>query len=180
MGKQSKYTAKTVATFLDAIRYGRTVKDACSLVSISDMTLSRWRKRYSDFDADYLKAIENQWRSLDAVKDNGVRTYRRNITKLRQKVEKQAKIQKMTEKEQEVAKSGRPLVYEGLRIRYGSISDDEPLTPCVNPSNGFVEYLKRQGGRYVQFSCSLDAFRKGNPAWYNRLVRENSTLDVGD
>ncbi len=162
------------------IRDGRTVKDVCSLVGITDMTLSRWRKRYPDFDTDYLKAVESQWQNLDATRGSGVRTYRRNAAKLRQKAEKQAKIQKMNEKEQEIVNSGKPLVYEGLRIRYGSIADDEPLTPCINPSNGFVEYLKRQGGRYVQFSCSLDAFKRGNPAWYRILVQENSTLDVGD
>lgn len=178
--RASKYNPTTVAKLLMNIRDGRTVKDACSLVGITDMTLSRWRKRYPDFDADYLKAVESQWQALDATKKSGVRTYRRNTTKLRQEAEKQLKIQKMTEKEQEVVKSGKPLVYEGLRIRYGSLADDKPLTPCINPSNGFVEYLKQQGGRYVQFSCSLDAFKRSNPAWYRRLIQENSVLDVGD
>lgn len=178
--RASKYNPTTRAKLLMNIRDGRTVKDACSLVGITDMTLNRWRKRYPDFDMDYLKAVESQWQTLDATKKSGVRTYKRNIAKLHQKAEKQAKIQKMTEKEQEVAKSGKSLVYEGLCIRYGSLADDEPLTPCINPSNGFVEYLKRQGGRYVQFSCSLDAFRKSNPAWYRRLVQENSVLDIGD
>ena len=162
------------------IRDGRTVKDACSFAGISDITLTRWRRQYPDFDEEYLKAVESQWQNLDATKKSGARTYRRNSTKLRQKAEKQVKVQKMTEKEQEVVKSGKPLVYEGLRIRYGSIADDEPLTPCINPSNGFIEYLKRQGGRYVQFSCSLDAFRRSHPAWYRELVERNSTLDVGD
>ena len=178
--RASKYNPTTRTKLLMYIRDGRTVKDACSLVGISDMTLTRWRRRFSDFDADYLKAVESQWQSLDATKKSGARTYRRNSTKLRQKAEKQAKVQKMTKKEQEVVKSGKPLVYEGLRIRYGSIADDEPLTPCINHSNGFVEYLKRQGGRYVQFSCLLDAFKKGHPAWYRELARRNSTLDVGD
>lgn len=176
----TKYNSHTRAKILMHIRDGRTVKDACSFVGISDMTLTRWRRKHPDFDEEYLKAIESQWQSLDATKKSGARTYRRNSTKLRQKAEKQVKVQKMTKKEQEVTKSGKPLVYEGLRIRYGSIADDEPLTPCVNPSNGFVEYLKRQGGRYVQFSCSLDAFRKGHPAWYRELAEQNSALDVGD
>ncbi|MBQ8984267.1 helix-turn-helix domain-containing protein [Candidatus Saccharibacteria bacterium] len=178
--RASKYNPTTRAKLLMYIRDGRTVKDTCFLVGITDMTLSRWRKRYPDFDADYLKSVESQWQNLDATRGSGVRTYRRNTTKLRQEAEKQAKIQKMTEKEQEVVKNGKPLVYEGLRIRYSSITEDEPLTPCINPSNGFVEYLKRQGGRYVQFSCSLDAFKRGNPAWYRKLVRENSALDVGN
>lgn len=162
------------------ISQGRTVKDTCSLVGISDMTLARWRRKHPDFDEEYLKAVESQWQSLDATKKSGARTYRRNTTKLRQKTEKQAKVQKMTEKEQEVVKNGKPLVYEGLRIRYGSIADDEPLTPCINPSNDFVEYLKRQNGRFVQFSCSLDAFRRSHPAWYRELAEQNSALDVGD
>lgn len=38
---------------------GRTVKDACFFVGISDMTLARWRKRYPDFDEEYLKAVES-------------------------------------------------------------------------------------------------------------------------
>lgn len=176
----TKYNPATSAKVLTLIRDGRTVKDVCSLVEISDMTLTRWRRKYPDFDAEYLKAVESQWRSVDAIKKSGVRTYRRNSTKLRQKVEKQAKIQKMLEKEQEVVKAGKPLVYEGLRIRYGNIADDKPFTPCINPANGFVEYLKRQGGRYVQFSCSLDVFRKNNLVWYRRLVDENSAFDVGD
>ena len=179
--RASKYNSTTRAKLLMYISDGRTVKDACSLVGISDMTLTRWRRQHPDFDEGYLKAVESQWQSLDATKKSGVRTYKRNITKLRQKVEKQAKVQKMTEKEQEVVvRSGKPLVYEGLRIRYSSIADDEPLTPCINPGNGFVEYLKRQGGRYVQFSCSFDAFRKSHPAWYRELARQNSTFDVGD
>ena len=176
----TKYNSTTRAKLLTYIRDGRTVKDACSLVNISDMTLTRWRRRFPDFGADYLKAVESQWQNLDATKESGVRTYKRNTTKLRQKAEKQAKIQKMTEKEQGLARAGKPLTYGGLRIRYDSIANDEPLVPCVNPSNGFVEYLKRQGGNYVQFSCSLDAFRRSNPAWYRRLVDENSALDVGD
>ena len=144
------------------------------------MTLARWRRKYPDFDAEYLKAVKSQWQSLDAVKKSGARTYRRDSIKLRQRVEKQTKIQQMPEKEQEVVKTGKPLVYEGLRIRYGGITDDKPFTPCINPTNGFVEYLKQQGGRCIQFSCSLDAFRKNNLVWYRRLVDENSAFDVGD
>lgn len=178
--RASKYNPTTRAKLLMYISDGRTVKDVCSLVGISDMTLTRWRRKHPDFNEEYLKAVESQWQSLDATRKSGARTYRRNSTKLRQKAEKQIKVQKMTKKEQEVVKSGKPLVYEGLRIRYGSIADDEPLTPCINPSNGFVEYLKRQGGRYVQSSCSLDAFRRSHPAWYRELVAKNSALDVGD
>ena len=178
--RASKYNPTTRAKLLMYISDGRTVKDACFFVGISDMTLARWRKRYPDFDEEYLKAVESQWQSIDAIKKSGARTYRRNSVKLRQKAEKQAKIQKMTEDQQKVVKSGKPLVYEGLRIRYGSIANDDPLTPCINHSNGFVECLKWRSGRYVQFSCSLDAFRKGNPIWYRELAAKNSALDVSN
>ena len=103
--RASKYNPTTRAKLLMYIRDGRTVKDACSFVSISDMTLTRWRRQHPDFDEEYLKAVESQWQSLDATKKSGARTYRRNSTKLRQKAEKQVKIQKMTEKEQEVVKN---------------------------------------------------------------------------
>ena len=43
---------------------GRTVKDVCSLVGISDMTLTHWRRQHPDFDEEYLKSVESQWRSL--------------------------------------------------------------------------------------------------------------------
>ena len=56
--RASKYNPTTRAKLLMYIRDGRTVKDACSLVGISDMTLTRWRRRFPDFDADYLKADE--------------------------------------------------------------------------------------------------------------------------
>ena len=92
----TKYNSHTRAKVLMYIRDGRTVKDVCSLVGISDMTLTRWRRQHPDFDEEYLKAVENQWQSLDATKKSGARTYRRNSTKLRQKAEKQFKIQKMT------------------------------------------------------------------------------------
>ena len=97
--RASKYNPTTRAKLLMYISDGRTVKDACFFVGISDMTLARWRKRYPDFDEEYLKAVESQWQSIDAIKKSGARTYRRNSVKLRQKAEKQAKIQKMTDLE---------------------------------------------------------------------------------
>ena len=87
-----KYNPTTRAKLLMYIRDGRTVKDVCTLVGISDMTLTRWRRQHPDFDEEYLKAVESQWQNLDATRNNGARTYRRNYTKLRQEAEKQAKI----------------------------------------------------------------------------------------
>ena len=84
----TKYNPTTRAKVLMVISQGRTVKDVCSFVGISDMTLARWRRRYPDFDEEYLKAVESQWQCLDAIKKSGARTYRRNSVKLRQKAEK--------------------------------------------------------------------------------------------
>ena len=157
---------------------GRTVKDICKTLNITDMTILRWRRRYPDFDEQYLSAVRTQYQGVEALRKAGVRTYRRNAEKLQERAVKRSKIEKLDEKQQEVVKSGRPLVHEGLRIRYGNIEDDEPLTPCINPSNGFVEYLKRQGGNYVLLSTTLEAFRRHNLAWYRELVEKNSALDV--
>ena len=178
--RKTKYNNEIRGKVLTYVSEGRTVRDICQLLDIADMTILRWRRLYPDFDEEYLNAVKGQSQSLEALRRSGVRVYRRNAEKLQQSALKRSKIKKLGEEQREVVKSGKPLVYEGLRIRYGSIADDEPLTPCINPSNGFVEYLKRQGGRYVQFSCSLDAFRKGHPAWYRELVEQNSALDVGD
>lgn len=178
--RRTKYNDEIRGKVLMYTSEGRTVRDICKLLDITDMTILRWRRRYPDFDEQYLNAIRRQYQGVEALRKSGVRTYRRNAEKLQEKAVKRSKIEKLDEEQQEVARSGKPLVYEGLRIRYGSIADDEPLTPCVNPSNGFVEYLKRQGGNYIQFSCSLDAFRKNNPVWYRELTEQNSALDVGD
>lgn len=159
---------------------GRTVRDICKLLDITDMTILRWRRRYPDFDEQYLSAVRTQYQGVEALRKSGVRIYRRNAEKLQEKALKRSKIEKLDEEQQEVVKNGKPLVYEGLRIRYGNIADDEPFTPCINPSNRLVEYLKKQGGNYVQFTCSLDAFRRSNPAWYRELTEQNSALDVGN
>lgn len=62
--RASKYNHTTRAKLLMYISDGRTVKDVCSLVGISDMTLTHWRRQHPDFDEEYLKSVESQWRSL--------------------------------------------------------------------------------------------------------------------
>ena len=178
--RKTKYNDEIRGKVLMYTSEGRTVRDICKMLDITDMTILRWRRRYPDFDKEYLIAVRTQSQGVEALRKSGVRTYRRNAEKLQERAVKRSKIEKLDKEQQEVVKSGKPLIYEGLRIRYGNIVDDEPLTPCINPSNGFVEYLKRQGGHYIQFSCSLDAFRKNNPVRYRELVAQNSALDVGN
>ena len=55
---------------------------------------------------------------------------------------------------------GRPVYYEGFRIRYGSIDEDRPFEPCIDPGSGRMKYLKRQGNCYIQFCLTVDAFRR--------------------
>ncbi|MBQ8985102.1 helix-turn-helix domain-containing protein [Candidatus Saccharibacteria bacterium] len=178
--RATKYTDGTRAKLLKHIRDGRTVKDACSLVGISDMTLSRWRRRFSDFDAEYLEAVRLQELSVNNLKKSGVRTYRRSATKLQQEAEKQAEKQKIRQEVEEAKQNDKPLVYDGLRLRYGTIADDHPMEPCINASNGAVEYLKPQGGHLVQFSLSLDVFKRKYPALHRELTARNSVYNVGD
>lgn len=53
MSKPIKYTPDTTKKLLDAIRSGFTVKAACAMVGVTDITISRWRRRYPDFDAAF-------------------------------------------------------------------------------------------------------------------------------
>lgn len=108
----------TMAKVLTLIADSRTIKDTYKLVGISDITLTRWRRCFPDFDADYLKAVEKQWMNLEATKKSGVKTYKRNVTKLREKPEKEAKNQKTEQEKQEARESGKLLIIDGLRVRY--------------------------------------------------------------
>lgn len=51
MSKPTKYTPDTTKRLLDAIRGGFTVKAACVMPGVTDITISRWRRRHPDFDA---------------------------------------------------------------------------------------------------------------------------------
>lgn len=178
--RATKYTDETRAKLLAYVEQGRTVKDACKAASISDMTLTRWRRSFPEFDEAYLTALEHQWHNLENLKEIGVRTYRRNAEKARVKAEQQAEAQKMEQEKERAKEDGRTLVYEGLRVRYGDIEEDEPFIPCINPSSMQVEYLRRQDGRYVRFALSVDVFKRKYPAYYRELAEQNSVYNVGD
>ena len=82
MGKPTKYTLDTTRKLLDAIRGGFTVKTACAMAGVTDMTLSRWRRQHSDFDAEFKKATKEQtWYSRKVIKKVGFRTYGRKPDK---------------------------------------------------------------------------------------------------
>ena len=68
MSTPTKNTPDTTRRLLDAIRGGFTVKAACAMAGVTDITLSRWRKRHPDFDAAFKKATEEQtWYSRKAI-----------------------------------------------------------------------------------------------------------------
>ena len=78
MSKPIKYTPDTTKKLLDAIRSGFTVKAACAMVGVTDMTLSRWRRQHLDFAVAFKKATEKQTRyGRKAIKKDGFRTYER-------------------------------------------------------------------------------------------------------
>ena len=178
--RMTKYNSEISRKVLMYTQQGYTVRNICRTLDITDMTILRWRRRYPEFNERYLSAVRTQYQGVEALRKSGIRTYRRSAEKLQKNALEHAKIEKLDKKQREVVKDGRPLVYEGLRIRYGNIADDEPLTPCINPSNGFVEYLKRQGGHYIQLSMTFEAFKNHNLAWYQKLVESNTPLNVGN
>ena len=156
---------------------GRTVKDICQAIGISDMTLLRWRRRYPDFDEQYINAVKRQHEGVRALRKLGVRTYRRNAEKLQQTAHKRLESEKIKQKHQKLIKEGKPLVHEGFLIRYNNVwTDDNPFEPCVNYSNGSVEYLKRKGSRYIQVSLSVGTFKRAYPAYYRQLAEKNAAL----
>lgn len=175
-----KYNNDTRAKLLTLVRDGRTTKDACRLVGITDMTLSRWRKRYADFNAEYLKAIDGQWQNIENLKKDGKRTYRKDSASRRDGAKKKEEQRKIEQAVKEGEENGKPLVYDGLRIRYGDIEDEEPFTPCVDHRTGLVAYLKPWNGTRVQISLAVEVFKQRYPGWYRRLVEENAVYDVGD
>ena len=67
---------------------------------------------------------------------------------------------------------GEVVMYEGFPARFGSITEDKPYLPCVNPMNGRVEYLKRENGRNVQHICDIEVFKRSFPGWHRRIQEQ--------
>lgn len=173
MGKPTKYTPDTTNKLLDAIRGGFTVKAACMMAGVTDMTLSRWRRRHPDFDADFRKATEEQtWYARKALKKAKIRTYERKTHKLPQKDQKALTGQIRGSDGHITNGVEGTQLYEGLPVRFGSITDDKPYLPCVNPANGRVEYLKRESGYNVQHTCDINVFKRSFPGWYRKIQEQ--------
>lgn len=171
MSKPSKYTPDTTKRLLDAVRSGFTVKMACAMAGVTDMTLSRWRRRHPDFDTAFKKATEEQtWYGRKAVRRAGFRVYERKPGKHPQNKKKALRRQINGSGEQN--QQGVVVLYEGLPVRFGSIVEDKPYIPCVNPANGRVEYLKRENGRDVQHICDIEVFKHSFPGWYLRIQEQ--------
>lgn len=135
------------------------------------MTVTRWRRRHSDFDAEFKKATEEQtWYGRKAIRRAGFRTYERKPDKHPQSKEKALRGQIGGSEGQ--YKQGEMLLYEGLPMRFGSIVEDKPYLPCVNPSNSRVEYLKRENGRNVQHICDIEVFKRSFPGWYRKIQEQ--------
>ena len=168
MSKPTKYTPGTTKKLLDAIRGGFTVKSACAMAGVPDMTLSRWRRQHPDFDAEFKKATEEQtWYVRKAIRRAGFRTYERKPDKHPQNQEKALGGQNQ---------QGEMAMYEGLPVRFGCIAEDKPYLPCVNPTNGRVEYLKRKNGYDVQHICDIEVFKRSFPGWYRRIQEQMLAL----
>lgn len=171
MSKPTKYTPDTTERLLDAIRSGFTVKMACAMAGMTDMTLSRWRRRHPDFDAEFKKATEEQtWYSRKAVRKAGFRVYERKPNKHPQNQEKA--LREQISGSEGRSEQGEMVMYEGLPMRFGGIAEDKPYLPCVNPSNGRVEYLKRENGRNIQHICDIEVFKRSFPGWYRRIQEQ--------
>ena len=175
MSRPSKYNPETTEKFLNLVEEGYTIKIACKKIGITNMTLTRWKNRYPDFTEKLEKATSKQWMNIDNLHKAGIRVYKRKTNKQPSSAQKPFKSGLNTSQSQSSSED-TPQLIEGLVVRSGSIVDDRPYTPCINPNNGMVEYLKRQNGTEIKHFCTIEAFRKGNPGWYQRLVAENLHL----
>ena len=177
MSKPTKYTLDVTQKLLDAIRSGFTVKMACAMAGVTDMTLSRWRRRHPDFDAEFKKATEEQtWYGRKAIRKAGFRTYERKPGKHPPSQEKS--LRGATDGSEKQSSEGEIVLYEGLPVRFGSITEDKPYLPCVNPSNGRVEYLKRENGRNIQHICDIEVFKRSHPGWYRQIQKQCWSAEV--
>ncbi|MBQ6486165.1 transposase [Candidatus Saccharibacteria bacterium] len=82
MSRPTKYNQETTSEFLKLVEEGYTVKLACKKTGITDMTLSRWKKRYPDFLDALNKATSKQWINIDNLHRSGIRVYKRKTNKL--------------------------------------------------------------------------------------------------
>lgn len=139
------------------------------------MTLSRWRRQHSDFDFAFKKATgEQTWYGRKAVRRAGFRTYERKPDKHPQSQEKA--LRRQINGSESKNQQGEIVICEGLPVRFGSITEDEPYLPCVNPMNGRVEYLKRENGRNVQHICDIEVFKRSFPGWYRKIQEQMLAL----
>ena len=170
MSKPTKYIPNVTQKLLDAIRGGFTVKMACAIAGVSDMTLSRWRRQYPEFDANFRKATDEQtWYARKALKKAKIRTYERKKHKYPQKAQK-ALIGQIRGPDGHIAcETIGAQLYEGLPVRFGSITEDKPYIPCVNPNNGRIEYIRCENGYNVQHACNIDVFKHSFPGWYQKI-----------
>lgn len=162
MGKPTKYTPDTTKKLLDAIRGGFTVKMACAMSGVTDMALSRWRRQHLDFDTALKKPPRSKLGMVERLSkglDSGFM-----ITPAKPKKVLRGQINGSESQNQQ-----GEMIYEGLPVRLGSLAEGKPYLPCVNPSNGRVEYLKREHGRNVQHICDISVFKRSFPGWYRKI-----------
>ncbi len=64
MARPTKYTDEIVNEIIGGVAVGMTDKDAALAAGITEQTLSRWRKRYVDFDNRLMRARKQRSRLL--------------------------------------------------------------------------------------------------------------------
>ncbi len=92
MARPTKYTDEIVNEIIGGVAVGMTDKDAALAAGITEQTLSRWRKRYVDFDNRLMRArkqrsrlllrrihtaTERDWRAAAELLDRTDREYRK-------------------------------------------------------------------------------------------------------
>jgi len=147
-----KKSPELLYNLVSIIKKGRTIRDACRECGISTTTFNRWRDKDPDFNRDIIIATQRQWENIDETKRVGHRTYKRD-----------ARISPNYAQYSVASPSpNKPDTLYGLKIRYGSIYEDDPYTPCINPAGTFVEFLRREKHDIVHYRVRTEAYLKSH------------------
>lgn len=138
-----KKNPKLLAKLLEYIYFGRTITDACRGCGISTTTFNRWRNEDLDFNKEVILATQRQWEMINETKRSGRRTYKRDARISPDYDENRLKTRQNDA--QDALNSEKPLMIDGLPVRYGDIYDDKPYTPCVSPDGLFVSFIEVRG-----------------------------------
>ena len=139
-----KKNPKLLSDLIKYIRQGHTIRDACRFCGISTTTFNRWRDKDLKFNKDVIMATKDQWKYAPPKTIYSYRRYNRRVS-LSTDYDKNAFKGSQNALESSFKHEHDPTTIQGIPVRFGSIYDDRPYIPCVDPKGLFVTFIENQG-----------------------------------